>query len=60
DPQTTKVSIRANDPFNAAAFLAAYGGGGHKAAAGATVHAPLNTVRADIIDQAIKLLGEGK
>ncbi len=60
DPQTTKVSIRASAPFNAAAFLAAYGGGGHKAAAGATVHAPLNTVRADIIERTIKLLGEGK
>lgn len=57
-PDTTKVSMRSNDLFNSAAFLAPYGGGGHKAAAGGTLKGPLDAIRAEIIEKTIASLGE--
>jgi phosphoesterase RecJ-like protein len=39
EPGKTKVSVRAREGFNAAAFLHQFGGGGHAAAAGATLDA---------------------
>ncbi len=40
-PDETKVSMRTNDVFDAAAFLQQFGGGGHAAAAGLTLDKPL-------------------
>jgi phosphoesterase RecJ-like protein len=37
DSGKTKVSCRSRNKFNAALFLQRFGGGGHRAAAGATV-----------------------
>ena len=48
-PDTTKVSLRARRGFNAAEFLAQYGGGGHAAAAGATIHRPFQDVLSDLV-----------
>jgi phosphoesterase RecJ-like protein len=42
DPQTTRLSIRSAEPYNAAEFCARFGGGGHARAAGATLSLPLN------------------
>lgn len=39
----TKASVRSGHSFNAAAFLKAFGGGGHAAAAGVTLEEPLES-----------------
>ncbi len=44
-PEKTKVSLRSENGINAATFLEAYGGGGHAAAAGATVEKPMHETR---------------
>lgn len=44
-PQETKVSMRSRAGFDAAAFLRAFGGGGHAAAAGATVEHDVHTTQ---------------
>ncbi len=49
-PGTTKVSLRAREHFDAAAFLKSYGGGGHAAAAGATVEQPLAGLEKPLIE----------
>ena len=41
DSQTTKLSMRSSEPYNAAAFCQRFGGGGHARAAGATLSLPL-------------------
>ena len=43
-PTTTKISIRARAPFNAADFCKRYGGGGHAGAAGAAISGPIDEV----------------
>ena len=48
---TTKVSLRARAPFNCAQFLKQFGGGGHAAAAGATLHMPLKAAREAVLDR---------
>jgi len=59
-PDTTKVSMRSSDAFNSASFLAPYGGGGHKAAAGGTLKGTLDAIRAEIVKKTIALLGESE
>ena len=44
-----KVSIRSNAPASAQAVCARFGGGGHKFAAGCTIHAPLEEAKAQIV-----------
>lgn len=44
-----KVSMRATEPMNAAEVCARFGGGGHKGAAGCTIHAPLEEVKARVV-----------
>lgn len=51
EPEKTKVSLRSDSRFNSAAFLEAFGGGGHAAAAGATIDRSLHEVRAEIVTQ---------
>lgn len=41
DDHSCKVSLRSHEAFNSAVFLAQFGGGGHAAAAGATLETPL-------------------
>lgn len=48
-PTTTKISLRAREGFNAAEFCKAFGGGGHAAAAGATIHGPLDDTEAMVM-----------
>jgi len=50
DAKTTKVSVRSYGGFNAAVFLGQFDGGGHAAAAGATVAFPLDATRARVLD----------
>ena len=45
-----KISLRAAEPANAAEICAQFGGGGHRGAAGCTIHAPLETVKAQIVE----------
>lgn len=49
DAATTKISFRSHGAFNSAAFLQRLGGGGHAAAAGATVNRPLAETRALVL-----------
>ncbi len=45
-----KVSLRSRCPLDCSDLLAAFGGGGHKAAAGAMVAGPLETAQARLLD----------
>jgi phosphoesterase RecJ-like protein len=49
DPQTTRISIRSAEPYNAAEICARFGGGGHARAAGATLSLPLNEAMSMVI-----------
>ncbi|MBA2681312.1 MAG: bifunctional oligoribonuclease/PAP phosphatase NrnA [Ktedonobacteraceae bacterium] len=42
NPQTTRVSLRSNTPYDVAAVCMRLGGGGHARAAGATIQKPLS------------------
>jgi phosphoesterase RecJ-like protein len=53
-PEMTKVSLRSSEGFHAANFARKFGGGGHAAAAGATINAPLEHA----IDQVMTALHE--
>jgi len=55
-PEKTKVSLRSRPNFNSAAFLSDYGGGGHAAAAGATVEMPLQQIQSDLIEKLVQAL----
>jgi len=58
EPGKSKVSIRAKEPFDASAFLRHWGGGGHPAAAGATVDLPVDRLRAEVLERIACLLKE--
>lgn len=45
-----KISLRAAEPANAAEICAQFGGGGHRGASGCTIHAPLEAVKAQIVE----------
>jgi bifunctional oligoribonuclease and PAP phosphatase NrnA len=49
DPQTTRMSIRSAEPYNAAEFCGRFGGGGHARAAGATISLPLQEAMQKVI-----------
>lgn len=49
EPALTKASFRAAPGFNAAAFLAPFGGGGHAAAAGITLKESLEDAKARLL-----------
>ncbi|HNT86814.1 MAG TPA: 30S ribosome-binding factor RbfA [Candidatus Hydrogenedentes bacterium] len=55
-PGETKVSLRSAPAFNASAFLNGFGGGGHAAAAGATLQRALEEVRGEIISALVGAL----
>ena len=57
EPGITRLSLRAAAPFNAAEFCLRFGGGGHARAAGATIHAPIETAMITVIDELKKMLG---
>jgi phosphoesterase RecJ-like protein len=57
EPGSTKVSLRSAPGFNSVEFLKPYGGGGHAAAAGATINRPLEAVEGEIITALKQLLG---
>ena len=45
-----KVSLRSRGKLNCSELAARFGGGGHKAAAGLTLHEPIETVQAKVLD----------
>ena len=52
-----KISIRTNDGLSAQQIAAQFGGGGHNAAAGCTIKAPLLRVKYELIKKVEELLG---
>lgn len=52
----TKVSLRSGEALNAASFLAEWGGGGHAAAAGASIARPIEQVMPEIVARLIATL----
>ncbi len=52
----TKVSLRSDNHLNAADFLASYGGGGHAAAAGATISMPMDKVMGEMLPRLEEVL----
>jgi len=56
-PERTKVSLRCKKGFDAAEFLSRYEGGGHAAAAGATVDQPLDRIQPALIEALVNALG---
>lgn len=50
DDGSYKISLRAHPPANASEICAKFGGGGHKGAAGCTIHAPLAETKKQIIN----------
>lgn len=53
----TKVSMRSTEALNAANFLSTWGGGGHAAAAGASIDRPLSEVMPEVIARLEAVLG---
>ena len=49
EADSTKVSLRSSGRFNCAKFLETWGGGGHAAAAGATVDRPLEAAMHEVL-----------
>ncbi len=49
DPQTTRISIRSAEPYNAAEICGRFGGGGHARAAGATISLPIDEAMSRVI-----------
>ena len=58
DAKEFKVSLRTYPPLDASAICKALGGGGHKAAAGATVEGTLEEVKAKVLEVVHKALEE--
>ena len=56
EPDITRVSLRAAAPYNAAEICLRFGGGGHARAAGATIHAPLETATLTFVNELKKAL----
>lgn len=54
DEGGVKVNLRCKAPFDVCAIARALGGGGHRFAAGATVKAPLDDVRHQVLEMATK------
>lgn len=50
DPEETRASFRSDNTFDSAAFLRSFGGGGHAAAAGATIEMALEPARARLLE----------
>ena len=58
-PDRTKVSLRTDESLNATRTCALLGGGGHAAAAGATVDLPLSETRRAVLDAIRAVQAEG-
>ncbi len=50
-----KVSFRSKDNIDVNIFAGKFGGGGHKSAAGATIHGDIDTVKRSVLDKAFEL-----
>ncbi len=54
EPSLTKVSLRSRTKFDVSAIAEKFGGGGHKAAAGVRIDAPLATAVQSVIDAVLE------
>lgn len=50
-----KVSFRSKNSIDVNIFAGEFGGGGHKSAAGATIHGDINTVKKSVLGKALEL-----
>ena len=55
-PDSTKVSVRSRDPYNATDVCTPFGGGGHQRAAGAELREQLLSARAKVLDVARRMI----
>ncbi len=61
EPEVSKLSARSKTSYNVAALAQCFGGGGHRRAAGATLHGALADTRQELLDAALVLFErEGK
>ena len=58
DPTTTKVSFRSRAAVNSAELAQHFGGGGHAAAAGATLALPLERAGQEVLSHVCEVLGK--
>lgn len=58
-PDAWKVSARTGPRVNATALCRLFGGGGHAAAAGCTIHAPLSEVKRRLLEGVAQVVGAG-
>ncbi|HEX6511229.1 MAG TPA: DHH family phosphoesterase [Chloroflexota bacterium] len=56
-PDEVDVSFRSMDDTDCTVVAVKFGGGGHKKAAGCTVHAPLAEAQRQVLDEVAKLVG---
>jgi phosphoesterase RecJ-like protein len=55
-PETTKISVRTRDPYDATELCRPFGGGGHQRAAGAEQNLPLSAFKPRVLEVARELL----
>lgn len=53
EPEVSKLSARSKSSYDVAALAQRFGGGGHRRAAGATMHGPLADARQQLLDAAL-------
>ncbi|HVB13837.1 MAG TPA: DHH family phosphoesterase [Candidatus Dormibacteraeota bacterium] len=56
EPELTRVSVRSRDPIEAHQLLAAFGGGGHRRAAGAEVRGSIAEVETAVLTEVRRLI----
>jgi phosphoesterase RecJ-like protein len=59
-PAEVDVSLRSMDDTDCTVVAVKFGGGGHKKAAGCTVHAPLPEAQRQVLAEVAKLVGSGE
>lgn len=53
-PDSVRISLRSRGGYDVDRVARVFGGGGHKAAAGCTVHAPLKEAEKKVVDEVLK------
>jgi phosphoesterase RecJ-like protein len=53
-----RVSLRSREPFDVSRIAAAFGGGGHRLAAGCTIDGPLASAEVRLVDAAVRHMDE--
>ena len=56
DENTTRVSVRTRGPWDGSKMTMRFGGGGHKRAAGCTIHSPIDQAEQEFIAYTLKVV----